>query len=109
MRFQVDTPQKMNDVIVANFDVLTNRSTKLIAALLFTTSRHVSFLWVISLLLTNSQPATPTSLDSLLVSPHQCPVSQSKGRESKGATYQVDYQGVLLWLIKMECAHNEGC
>lgn len=59
----------------------------------------------------DQQPTCPShlSLDSLLVSPHQCPVSQSKGRESKGATYQVDYQGVLLWLIKMECAHNEGC
>lgn len=59
----------------------------------------------------DQQPTCPShlSLDSLLVSPHQCPVSQSKGSESKGATYQVDYQGVLLWLIKMECAHNEGC
>lgn len=57
------------------------------------------------------QPACPSHLpvDSLSVFPHRRPASQSKGRESKGATYQVDYQEVLLWLIRTECAHNEGC
>lgn len=57
------------------------------------------------------QPACPSHLplDSLSVSPDRRPASQSKGRESKGATYQVDYQEVLLWLITTKCAHNEGC
>lgn len=56
-------------------------------------------------------PACPSHLplDSLSVSPHHHPASQSKGRESKGATYQVDYQEVLLWLIRTECAHDEDC
>lgn len=57
---------------------------------------------------TASLPLPPPP-DSLSVSPRCCPASQSKGRESKGATYQVDYQEVLLWLIRTECARKEGC
>lgn len=56
------------------------------------------------------QPASSSHLpiDSLSMSPHGRPPSQSKGWGSKGATYQVDYQEVLLWLIRTECARNEG-
>lgn len=100
MHFQVDMPQKMNDIIVANFGALTNIYD---IQPCFIPLGHITSI--------DQQPTCPShlSLDSLLVSTCQCPVSQSRGRESKGATYQVDYQGVLLWLIKMECAHNEGC
>lgn len=57
------------------------------------------------------QPACPSLFppDSLWVHPYRRPAGQYEAGESKGATYQVDYQGVPLWLITTECAHNECC
>lgn len=95
-------------------DALRNRSPQLVTALssaLYYRPLPVKFVPVGPVTSIGHQPAFPSHLplDNLSVFPNHRPVSQSKGRGSKGATYQVDYQEVLLWLITTECAHNDCC